>query len=119
MTVMTEDFLADLQGPWWITIPGMNWRTQATWPEPQVAATACAVACTVRMLATSGRQGADRLRRYARDVGKLKDWLGKASSAEDAWLRRYALCEVVDLAPASTELRNLADYAELLLYSGT
>ena len=103
--------------PWWIAVPGMDWRRSRRWPERPAATAACAMACTARRLTASGAQDADKLRKYAPQAARLRKWLDGADSGSDAWLRRYALCLATDLAPADAEPRYLTDYAELLLYS--
>ena len=115
MTTPAQDILAGLQGPWWITIPGMNWRVSRRWPDRPVAAAACAMACTARLVATSDNRDPDKLRKYFAQAGRLRKWLESPAADADAWLRRYALCLATDLAPAGLEPRYLIDYADLLL----
>ena len=84
---------------WWLLLPGMNWRTiqSETWPSRSFANAVCAMACTVRLI-REGNAGAKR-RRYVDQNVVLRDWLNKADGPEEAYLRRLALCLLVDVAP--------------------
>jgi hypothetical protein len=93
--------------PWWLLLPGMNWRTvqSESWPGRSFANTVCAMACTVRMI-QEGNAGTKR-RRYIDQNTVLRDWLNKAETAEDAYLRRLALCLLVDVASEGEDPQTL------------
>jgi hypothetical protein len=98
--------LDDERDPWWLLLPGMNWRTiqSDTWPSDSFANSVCAMACTVRLI-RDGQPSARRL--YVDQNKELREWLDKAREPEDAYLRRLALCLLVDVAPGGDDPRTL------------
>jgi hypothetical protein len=99
--------------PWWLLLPGMNWRARSAWPTPGTTNAICAAACIIRLVEVTGRES--RLGNLLQDVRKLRDWLDEAEGDEAAYHRRVTLCLVMSIATSRTEPQHLVGYAKTLL----
>jgi len=100
--------------PWWTRLPGMDWRGAEEWPDMKVANAVCAMACTARLIKIGRSPRKDRARSTADDARYLRDWLDKAASDDDAYLRRCALCMATDVAEPGDQPKWVLEWAQAL-----
>lgn len=98
--------------PWWLVLPGMNWRRRGAWPEREIANAIVAIACAVRLIAATGQGG--KRRQILADTRLFRDWLNEAAGDADAFLRRFTLCLLLDIATPEDTSRDLREYAKTL-----
>ena len=104
-------YLDAQERPWWTYLPGMNWRTAQAMSEAEVSLVnrISSLACTARLMST--QNGDQKRREAAGQASDLREWLGKAVNAEEAYLRRLALCLVTDITPGGVSPRAVRDLA--------
>jgi hypothetical protein len=100
--------------PWWTRLPGMDWRDAEEWPDMQVANAVCAMACTARIIKIGSSPRRERAKRTADDTNCLRDWLDKAASDKDAYVRRVALCLAADVAESGDNPKWVLEWAQSL-----
>jgi hypothetical protein len=102
---------------WWLRLPGMAPPDHGPQMPAQVANQVCSLICAIRLRGVLKRMaGSDGFRRCTEAARKYCEWLDDAVDDYDAWLRRVALCEVVDALPENAEIKHVIEYARDLLH---
>jgi hypothetical protein len=108
------------QRPWWVPVPGMNWRGREHWPPRAEANARCAMECAARLIRLQldgDKPNTRAMKQVSADVRGLREWLDAAQTDEDAWLRRTALCLITGLAQHDTTVAYVLECARAMHHS--